>query len=107
VYPAGCVDAGCERLYSEEQDGRIVMGCAAGVFRAQIDVELFELAQRSRLGFGALRVERDPLAMCRTAVDEAFPHRAVEPCRNPEFLLDEIHRTTPNLGASETGAIQG
>jgi hypothetical protein len=104
VYPAGCVDADCEKLYSEDRDGRIVMGCAAGVFRAEIDVERFELAQRSRFGFGALRVERDPLAVCRTSVDEAFPHRSEQACTNPEFLLDEMRRRVLNLDASEAGA---
>lgn len=97
VYPSACVDSGCDRLYSETRHGRVVMGCAAGVFRAEIDVARFQLAQRSRFGFGALKVARAPFAICKTAVDEAFPHRAAGACRNPEFLLDEMRRTAMNL----------
>jgi hypothetical protein len=102
VYPAGCVDSECERLYTEERDGRVVMGCAAGVYRAEIDIELFELCQRTRHGFGGLRVEREPLEVCRTSVDEAFPHRAESAdCSNPEFLIDEMRRRVMNIDASE------
>lgn len=101
VYPSGCVDSGCAQLYAAARHGRAVMGCRKGVFRAEIDIERFELAQRSRFGFGALRAERHPLEVCRTSVEEAFPHQVDEGCRNPEFLLDELRRRVLNLGEAE------
>ena len=103
VYPAGCVASGCAKLYSATRAGRVVMGCAAGVYRAEIDVELFELAEEGPIGFGALRVECDPTIMCRTSVDEAYPHRAETACSNPDFLLDEMRRRVMNVDPGELG----
>lgn len=85
VYPSGCVEARCERLYTYERAGRTLMGCLEQVFRVEIDVEAFRAMQRTRAGFGALRVWRDPLGMCRCAVEPTFEHRRHGPCVNPDF----------------------
>jgi len=87
VYPAGCVESGCSRLYSYEQDGRTWMGCLEGVFRAEIDVDGFRRLQRTRGGFGGLRAAREPLPICRCEVERTFEHRSDGPCVNPDFLL--------------------
>lgn len=88
VHPAGCLEAGCSRLYSHERDGRSYVGCLEGVYRVEIDLDLFHALQRTvRGGFGALRAEREPLPMCRSEVESTFEHRADGPCINPDFLL--------------------
>ncbi|HWH14568.1 MAG TPA: hypothetical protein VNT51_07465 [Miltoncostaeaceae bacterium] len=86
VYPSGCVEAGCTRLYTyDTDDGRRVMGCMEKVYRVEIDVEAFQALQRTRAGFGALRVWREPLAVCRCAVEPTFVHRPHGACVNPAF----------------------
>jgi hypothetical protein len=87
VYPAGCVESGCSRLYAYEEHGRTYIGCLEKVYRCEIDLELFTQAERRRGGFGALRVVREPLPICRTEVEHTFEHRAAGGCVNPDFLL--------------------
>lgn len=86
VYPAGCIEGGCSRVYSYEQHGRMVFGCIEKVFGVEIDRAAFEAMQRQPGGFGALRVVAEPLAMCRSAVDPTFAHRGDGSCANPDFL---------------------
>jgi hypothetical protein len=86
VYPAGCVESGCSRLYAYEEEGRTYIGCLEKVYAVEIDLELFRNAQRGKGGFGALRTVRDPLPCCRTEVETTFAHRAQGGCLNPDFL---------------------
>lgn len=87
VHPAGCVESGCSRLYSYERHGRTWMGCLEGVFGVEIDLEGFRRMQRTAAGFGGLRAAREPLAICRSAVERTFEHRGATHCVNPDFLL--------------------
>lgn len=87
VQPAGCLEAGCPRLYSHERQGRTWVGCLEGVFDVEIDLEGLRRLQRTRAGFGALRAAREPLPICRSAVERTFAHRADGACVNPDFLL--------------------
>ncbi len=87
VYPAGCFESACPRLYMHEAGGRTWMGCVDGVFGVEIDVERFRRLQRTAVGFGALRVAREPLPECRAEVQRTFAHRTGGPCVNPEFLV--------------------
>ncbi len=41
------------------------MGCMNKVFRGEIDVELFEQAERTRHGFGGVKMTGLPLPQCR------------------------------------------
>jgi hypothetical protein len=91
VMPAGCLESGCSRLYSYEQDGRTWIGCVERVFAAEIDLHRFRLLERTRAGFGGLRTAREPLPICRTEVERTFEHRSDGPCVNPDFLLS-AHR---------------
>jgi len=86
IHPASCVAAGCPSLYQYDDplSGRRYMGCLHGVFSAQIDVELFEHAERSRMGFGAVKLAGPPLRRCQFAVEQAFA--AEEPCVNRRFF---------------------
>lgn len=87
VYPSGCLDSSCSRLYAYEEAGRTFVGCLDRVFTVELDLEAFRRLQALRGGFGALRAARDPHAYCRTDVDAAFEHRAPGACVNPDFLL--------------------
>jgi hypothetical protein len=92
VYPAGCVESGCPRVYAYEEGGRTYIGCLEKVYTVEIDLELLEEAQRARGGFGALKTARDPLPVCRTEVETTFAHRACGGCVNPDFLLSAPRR---------------
>jgi hypothetical protein len=87
VQPAGCVESDCPRLYSYEREGRTWMGCLEGVYRVEIDLEGFRRLQRTAAGFGSLRASREPLGICRSAVERTFEHRGEADCVNPDFLL--------------------
>ena len=56
------------------------MGCAHKVFATEIDVELFEEAERGS-GYGALKLAREPLACCAFQVEKAH--------ESPEFALPQ------------------
>lgn len=87
VHPSGC--AGCEYLYvyDDELSGRRYMGCMQKVFKAEIDVELFEEAERSGQGFGAVKMTGDPLPQCVFSVERAYHgHGEAFDCANPAFF---------------------
>jgi len=58
IRPASCVAAGCPALYQydDQLSGRRFMGCLHKVFATEIDVELFRAAERTRAGFGAVKL---------------------------------------------------
>ncbi len=89
VHPAGCIASGCNFLYvyDEETTGRRYMGCLHKVFKGEIDMELFAEAERTRHGFGGVKMAGTPLPQCKTAVDRAYDGQG-EPfdCVNPEFF---------------------
>lgn len=89
VEPAGCVEAGCPYLYlyDDEDSGRRYMGCMRKVFRSEIDVELFEEAQRTRRGFGGVKMTGTPIARCRVVVEQAYHGEGdAFGCSNPGFF---------------------
>jgi hypothetical protein len=89
IHPSGCVESGCRYLYlyDEEQTGRRYMGCLNKVFKVEIDVELFEMAEQTHLGFGGVKMTGDPLPQCRSSVERAYhgDSDAFE-CVNPGFF---------------------
>ena len=89
VHPSGCIASGCPYLYlyDDEHSGRRYMGCLNKVFRGEIDVELFEQAERTRHGYGGVKMSGTPLPQCRTSVERAYDGDG-EPfeCVNPEFF---------------------
>jgi hypothetical protein len=74
IEPRGCVEMGCPFLYTyeDERSGRHYMGCLQKVFGVEIDVELFEKAERTRLGFGGVKAMRAPLPMCPFTVERSY-----------------------------------
>lgn len=90
-------------LYSHEVAGRRFFGCMQRIFEVEVDLDRFQRAERTRMGFGGLRVAREPLAMCRVAIDPSHPDRAERPCACPDFLFSGV--VPPEVG--EDGRVGG
>ena len=87
IAPAACMAQSCPflYLYDEPLTGRRYMGCMHKVFATEIDVELFREAERTRAGFGTVRLAGVPLARCAFEVEQA--REGVEDrCVNPRFF---------------------
>ena len=87
IAPAACVAQQCPFLYSYDEplSGRRFMGCMHKVFATEIDVELFRAAERTRAGFGTVRLAGYPTANCSFEVEQAR-EGTQEPCVNPRFF---------------------
>jgi hypothetical protein len=74
IAPATCVAAACPNLYAYDDpvSGRRFMGCVQQVFTGEIDIDLFAEAERTKPGFGTVRLAREPLARCAFSVEQAF-----------------------------------
>jgi len=74
VHPSGCIASGCSflYLYDDEETGRRYMGCMNKVFSGEIDVEMFEAAQRTRHGYGGVKMTGMPIGNCRQSVERAY-----------------------------------
>ncbi len=91
VLPAGCLASNCEYLYlyDDEDTGSRFMGCMNKVFRVEIDMAVFREAERTRHGFGGVKMIGAPLPQCHTSVERAYDGYG-EPfeCVNPRFYDD-------------------
>jgi hypothetical protein len=85
IRPATCVAASCPALYQydDELTGRRFMGCLHKVFATEIDVALFHEAERTRAGYGAVKLAGAPLRRCAFEVERAFDWGE---CVNRRFL---------------------
>jgi hypothetical protein len=115
IEPRGCIEANCPFLYTYEDDstGRSYMGCLQKVFDAEIDVEIFQHAERTRAGYGGVKAKREPMPMCPFSVERSYEGRgAAFDCVNPRFfdvsevdpggyrafdLRDEAESSTPGF----------
>ena len=91
VLPSGCLESGCEYLYlyDDEATGARYMGCMRKVFGVEIDMAVFREAERTRLGYGGVKMTGMPVAQCRTAVERAYDGAgAAFDCTNPGFFDD-------------------
>jgi hypothetical protein len=89
VHPSGCIASGCQflYLYDDEETGRRFMGCLNKVFRGEIDREMFDQAERTRHGFGGVKMTGIPLPQCRSSVDRAYDgYTEAFDCVNPGFF---------------------
>ena len=77
IAPATCVADSCPNLYAYDDPltGRRYMGCLQQVFATEIDVEMFREAERTRAGFGTVRLANAPLRRCRFTVEQAYDGR--------------------------------
>ena len=87
IAPSACVAQECPFLYAydDPHTGRRFMGCMQKVFATEIDVELFRQAERTRNGFGTVRLAGYPLARCPFEVEQAR-EGGEAPCVNPSFF---------------------
>lgn len=89
LLPSGCLESRCPYLYlyDDEHSGRRYMGCMNKVFKVEIDVEIFREAERTRHGYGGVKLSGNPTPRCRTAVERAYygGGDAFE-CVNPRFF---------------------
>ena len=74
IQPRGCVEMDCPFLYTyeDETSGRSYMGCLQKVFGVEIDVAMFNKAERTRQGFGGVKAMRTPLATCPMSVERSY-----------------------------------
>jgi hypothetical protein len=89
ISPRGCVEMSCPFLYTYEDEGsgRRYMGCVQKVFGVEIDIDLFEKAERTRQGYGGVKAVREPLPMCPFSVERSYEGRgdAFECVNRPFF----------------------
>ncbi len=73
VEPRGCLELGCRYLYSYEDQltGGRYMGCLRKVFRAEIDLDMFELAEATG-GYGGIKMTGEPLPQCQFRVERSY-----------------------------------
>jgi hypothetical protein len=89
VHPAGCLAADCRFLYfyDHEETGQRFMGCLNKVFSVEIDIEVFREAERTRHGFGGVKLTGRTLPQCRVAVERAYDgHGEAFECVNLSFF---------------------
>jgi hypothetical protein len=90
IAPATCIADGCPNLYAYDDpvSGRRYMGCIQKVFATEIDVELFQEAERTRAGYGTVRLANPPLRRCRFTVEQAYDGHGLEAyrCVNKRFF---------------------
>ncbi len=89
IRPSSCVAAACPSLYQYDDplSGRRFMGCLHKVFATEIDVDLFEQAERTRTGYGAVKLAGAPLRRCEFEVERAFDrHGPSDGCVNRRFF---------------------
>jgi hypothetical protein len=85
IKPATCIASGCPSLYQYDDPltGRRYMGCLHKVFATEIDIELFHEAEKTRSGYGAVKLAAAPRERCAFSVERAFP--AFDDCVNRRF----------------------
>jgi hypothetical protein len=91
VHPSGCLASGCKYLYlyDDEETGARFMGCMNKVFRVEIDMAVFRETERTRHGFGGVKMTGTPLPQCKTSVERAYDgHGEPFACVNPRFFDD-------------------
>lgn len=88
VEPRGCVELDCRYLYSyfDSASGVRYMGCMRKVFRAEIDVAMFEAAERTG-GYGGVKMTGEPLPQCQFNVESCYEGEGpAYECVNPRFF---------------------
>jgi hypothetical protein len=91
VHPSGCLASNCQYLYlyDDDETGSRFMGCMNKVFRVEIDMAVFRETERTRHGFGGVKMTGAPIAQCKTSVERAYDgHGDPFSCVNPRFFDD-------------------
>jgi hypothetical protein len=93
VLPSGCLARNCPYLYlyDDEVSGARYMGCVNKVFKVEIDMAVFHEAERTRHGYGGVKMTGLPLPICRTSVERAYDgYGDAFECVNPGFFADPV-----------------
>src|SRR4029079_5498870 len=71
IKPSSCVASACPALYqyAAPLTGPRYMGCLHKVFATEIDIELFEEAERSRAGYGVVKLAKAPRERCALSIE--------------------------------------
>src|SRR3954451_3184515 len=88
VEPRSCLELRCRYLYAyiDPLSGGRYMGCMRKVFRAEIDMAMFEEAERDG-GYGGIKMTGDPLPQCQFRVEPAYEGAGpAHACVNPGFF---------------------
>ncbi|MDP9228803.1 MAG: hypothetical protein M3M99_07055 [Actinomycetota bacterium] len=88
IEPAQCIAMGCRFLYSYEEiaTGRRFIGCLNKVFKGEIDLDSFLLAERAG-GYGGIKMTGEALPQCQFTVEHAFEGDGPEfECVNRSFF---------------------
>jgi hypothetical protein len=74
IKPSTCIASGCPALYQYDDPltERRYMGCLHKVFATEIDIELFAEAERTRAGFGVVKLAGQPRERCSFQIERAF-----------------------------------
>lgn len=90
IRPSTCVASNCVFLYQFDDplSGRRYLGCMQKVFASEIDVDLFESAEATRAGFGAVKLTGTPLRRCAFEIEQAYAGTSSEgsSCSNRRFF---------------------
>ena len=89
IEPKGCIELGCRYLYSYEDTntGQSFMGCMNKVFAAEIDLDMFMLAEEGRGSFGGIKMTGEPMPQCQFTVERAYEgDGAAYECVNKRFF---------------------
>jgi hypothetical protein len=100
IEPSGCLAIGCRYLYSYEdvRTGARYMGCMNKVFSAEIDLDLFLLAERAG-GYGGIKMTGEPLPQCQFTVEKAYEGEGpAYECVNKPFF-DANHQGPESIRA--------
>ena len=88
IEPRACREMSCPYLWSyvDGPTGRRFMGCVQKVFRGEIDVQMFEEAERNG-GFGGIKMTGEPRPQCQFRIEPAFEGDGpAHTCLNPSFF---------------------
>jgi hypothetical protein len=87
VYPSACLERACPFVYAFEEFGHTYIGCMQKVYGVEINLDMLRAAEARREGFGAVRMTRAALPMCRVEVEECYGQERSGSlgCVNPEF----------------------
>ena len=88
IEPRGCLESRCPYLYSyfDQLSGNRYMGCMRKVFRAEVDMAIFEAEERNG-GYGGLKMSGEPLPQCSYRVEPAYEGAGPDhECVNPAFF---------------------
>jgi hypothetical protein len=88
IEPRGCLELRCRYLYSyvDERTGSRFMGCVRKVFRAEIDVDLFEAAELAG-GYGGIKMTGESMPQCQFRVEPSYEgDGAAHQCVNQRFF---------------------